>query len=62
MDWRIFPGKAVIAALAAAALAGLASAADDPKHPAVSEVAASRPFLRYERPLYRNFVYDPFIQ
>ncbi len=44
-------------------LAGLAAEAEDPtRHPAVAEVTASRPFLYYERPLYRNFVYDPFTQ
>ena len=44
-------------------LAGWAAEAEEPAgHPAVEEVAAPRPYLRYERPLYRNFVYDPFTQ
>ena len=44
-------------------LAGWAAEGEEPAgQPAVEEVVARRPFLRYERPPYRNFVYNPFTQ
>ena len=62
MDWLTRHRKPVLAVLAAALLPVPAADAEEGKHPAVSEVVASRPYLRYERPAYRNFVYDPFQQ